>query len=102
MALGFPAYHQVRKKHGINKGLCQAKVEKALKVLPWIEIGYIKEAYDYRTRGSMMTFAERVVIYVGETEILVKSSCLFPAQFLDFGKNERNVELFFTVYNKSV
>lgn len=100
MALGFPAYHQVRKKHQLDKAKCEAKVAAALEQLPWTEIGYIKNAFDYRTPGSMMTFAERVVIYVGETEILVKSSCLFPAQFLDFGKNENNISQFFEVYNK--
>ena len=101
MALGFPAYHQLRKKHGLTKAQCEAKAAAALAALPWIEIAYLKNAaFDFRTQGSMMTFAERVVIYIGETEILVKSSCLFPAQFLDFGKNESNVNLFFETYQK--
>ena len=99
MAIGLPAYHEVRLKHGLTKATCQEKVRRAILQLPWIEIGYIKEAFDYRTKGTMLTFAERVLIYVGETEILVKSACLFPGQFLDFGKNERNVNEFFEIYN---
>ena len=95
MALGLPAYHEVRKKHLLSKAACELKVEKTLEQLPWVKIGYMPNAFDYRTQGSMLTFAERVLIYVGETEILVKSTCLFPGQFLDFGKNQRNVEEFF-------
>lgn len=99
MALGLPAYHQVRKKHLLTKASCEARVEATLEKLPWIKIGYMPNAYDYRTQGTMLTFAERVLIYVGETEILVKSSCLFPGQFLDFGKNRKNVEEFFHYFN---
>lgn len=100
MALGLPAYHEVRKKHLLgSKAACEAKVEKVLLQLPWIKIGFMPDAFDYRTPGTMLTFAERVLIYVGETEILVKSKCLFPAQFLDFGKNKRNVEEFFDFFD---
>ena len=99
MGLGLPAYHEIRKKHLLTKATCMAKVEAALKELPWTEIGYMPDAYDYRSQGTMLTFAERILIYVGETEILVKSSCLFPAQFLDFGKNRKNVEDFFRYYD---
>ena len=99
MAIGLPAYHEVRKKHNLSKSAYEAKVIAALKELPWIEIGFMPKAFDYRTQGTMMTFAERVLIYVGETEILVKSACLFPGQFLDFGKNRRNVEEFFRHYD---
>lgn len=99
MAIGLPAYHEVRKKHGLTKSICEEKVRQTIAQLPWIEIGYIKEAFDYRTKGTMMTFAERILVYVGETEILITSTCLFPAQFLDFGKNERNVKEFFDIYN---
>ncbi|MDC3209635.1 hypothetical protein OAT96_02710 [Chitinophagales bacterium] len=99
MAIGLPAFHEVRKKHGMLKTDCEAIVKDALASLPWIEIGYMKDAFDYRTQGTMLTFAERILIYVGETEILVKSTCLFPAQFLDFGKNKRNIDTFFTQFN---
>ena len=98
MAIGLPAYHEVRKKHLLNKAACEARVEQTLAQLPWIKIGFMPDAFDYRTKGTMLTFAERILIYVGETEILVKSKCLFPGQFLDFGKNRKNVEEFFHYY----
>ena len=101
MALGLPAYNQEKRKHGLaNKAACEEIVKDALKELPWIEIGYIKEAFDYRSLGSILTFAERILVYVGETEILVKSSCLFPGQFIDFGKNKRNVHDFFQTFER--
>lgn len=84
----------------MDKISCEAKVQNVLDSLPWIKIGFLENAFDYRTQGSMLTFAERINIYVGATEILVKSECLFPAQFLDFGKNERNVALFFEKFNE--
>lgn len=100
MAIGLPAYHEERIKHGLKKSECEERVRQSIAQLPWIEIGYVKEAFDYRTRGTMLTFAERILVYVGETELLVKSSCLFPGQFLDFGKNKQNVMDFFEIYDK--
>jgi hypothetical protein len=95
MAIGLPAHHEERRKHLMTKSACESKVKQVLEKLSWIEIGYEQDAFDYRTRGTMLTFAERVLIYVGATEILVKSACLFPGQFLDFGKNRKNVEEFY-------
>lgn len=101
MAIGLPAYHQEKRKHGLaNKEACEAIVQAAIDELPWIKIGYIKEAFDYRTRGTILTFAERILVYVGETEIFVKSACLFPGQFIDFGKNKRNVNDFFETFDR--
>lgn len=100
MALGLPAYHSEKRKHLMDKASCEAKVQAVIDSLPWFKIGYLENAFDYRTQGTMLTFAERITIYVGETEILVKSECLFPAQFLDFGKNKKNVALFFEKFNE--
>jgi hypothetical protein len=98
MAIGLPAYHEERRKHLMSKAACEACVEKTLEQLPWLKIGFMPDAFDYRSQGTMLTFAERILIYVGETEILVKSTCLFPGQFLDFGKNRKNVEEFFQYF----
>ena len=99
--IGIPARYEIRKKHGLDKASCEAKVRETLKELPWVSIGFIENAFDYRTPGSMLTFAERVTIYVGATEILVRSQCLFPAQFIDFGKNKQNVLNFLKLYENS-
>lgn len=101
MAIGLPAYHQEKRKHELaNKAACETVVQAVIDEMPWIEIGYIKEAFDYRSRGTILTFAERILIYVGESEIFVKSSCLFPGQFIDFGKNKRNVRDFFETFDR--
>ncbi|MFT4970014.1 MAG: hypothetical protein ACI9O4_001766 [Chitinophagales bacterium] len=99
MAIGLPAYHEERRKHGSTKERCEEQVRQTLSRLPWIEIAYLKEAFDYRTGGTILTHAERIIVYVGNTEILVKSACLNPAQFLDFGKNKKNVVEFFKKYD---
>lgn len=98
MAFGFPAYHTVRFMHKTSKADCERKVAAALKQLPWKEIGYIERGFDYRSVGTMLTFGERILIFVGENELYIKSFCFFPGQFLDFGKNKQNVSLFLEKY----
>ncbi len=100
MAFQIPARYELRKKHQMSKEACEAIVLKTLQQLEWIEIGYLKDAFDYRSRGTMLTFAERIKVYVGPTEILVKSECLFPGQFLDFGKNKKNIIDFFKIFDQ--
>ncbi len=54
MAIGLPAYHQEKRKHGMaNKAACEEAVRAALNELPWIEIGYIKDAL-LETRGNKL------------------------------------------------
>ena len=104
MAFNIPARYELKKKHLMTKEACAEKVVATLGTLPWLPIGFLKDTpeyivYDYKSKGSMLTFAERIIIYIGATEILVKSECLFPAQFIDFGKNKRNVNDFFKAFN---
>lgn len=112
MSFKIPARYELKKKHLMSKEMCSIKVQETIKQLPWNNFWYnaddktdkesdeIKDYFDHKTHGTMMTFAERIRIYIGETEILVKSECLFPAQFLDFGKNKKNVNDFFEIFDK--
>lgn len=99
--MNIPARHEQRELHALDQERCKVLVAECLQQLPWKEIGYLQDAFDYKTYGSMLTYGERIRIYVGETEILVISECLFPAQFIDFGKNKRNVQAFFELFNKA-
>lgn len=106
MILKIPARFEIKKKHLMTKATCAVKVQKIIEELEWLEIGFLKDTedyivFDYKTRGSMLTFAERIKIYIGNTEILVKSECLFPSQFIDFGKNRRNVNNFFKLFDSN-
>jgi len=105
MKLNIPAKYELRKKHLMTKEECAEKVALALEKSPWLPISFLKNTdayhvYDYKSKGTMLTFAERIIIYIGETEILVKSECLFPAQFIDFGKNKKNVLLFLKIFDQ--
>lgn len=92
MAFGFPAYHNEQLKHHLTKELAESIAKKALLNLGFTELGIHDKAIDFKTQGTAMALAERILIYVGKTEIRVHSECLNPAQFLDFGKNKKNVE----------
>lgn len=92
MAFGFPAYHNEKIKHHLTKEQAEEIAKQAVENLGYTELGVHDKALDYKSLGTPMTLAERILIFVGNTEIRFHSECLNPAQFLDFGKNKRNVE----------
>lgn len=104
MAIGFPAKYSIKKLHSCSMQQAYNLALGAVEQTGWKEVGFLKDTntykvLDYKTIGSLLTFAERIKIYIGKTEILVVSECLFPAQFLDFGKNKRNVDAFYHLFD---
>jgi hypothetical protein len=100
MAFGFPAYHNEKRKLTTDPETAKELSRKALVNMGLTEIGYHKKALDFKTNGTAMTLSERVLVFVGNTEMKIHSECLFPTQFLDFGKNKKNVEAFWKEYEK--
>ena len=101
MAIGLPASHTVRIFHHSSKDKVNENARKALVEMKCLELGHEENALDFKTLGSSaLTLGERILVYVGETELYIKSACLNPAQFLDFGKNKRNIETFFELFNE--
>ncbi len=99
MTFSIPAKYETRISHGLTKTRCNKAIAATLKELPWVKIGFLKNAYDYKTlSSSLLVLGERIVIYVGDKELYIKSSCLNPAQFLDFGKNKKNITLFLKLF----
>lgn len=48
------------------------------------------------TRLSLWSWTEKIDIKVGDMgSVMVKSECSLPSQFIDWGKNKRNVNTFF-------
>jgi hypothetical protein len=48
------------------------------------------------TRLSLWSWTEKIDIKVGDMgSVMVKSECSLPSQFIDWGKNKRNVNKFF-------
>lgn len=98
MAIGLPAYFKDRKTLKLSSEETKTIALKILEEFEWTEIGLHPFALDYKTTGGVMTNGERFYINITETEIILRSECLFMSQFIDFGKNKANVEKFWTVY----
>lgn len=100
MAMGFPAYHSEKRDLTLSPDLTWDLAEQALINAGFKELGHHQKALDFKTQGTAMTLSERVLVFIGFKEMKVHSECLFPGQFLDFGKNKRNVEAFWKEYDK--
>jgi hypothetical protein len=91
-------YQQVREFPGTRDQLIQASQEAAqrsgLKVRNADPASGRVEA---RAGFSFWSYGENVSIQVGDTAstVDVRSECLWPTQFIDWGKNKRNVTRFF-------
>lgn len=103
MAIGFPAYHIDKRKHLTTQDIARKVAEEVLIEMNCMHFGYHQEALDYKTIGSSaLSLGERILVFTGPTEILLKSECLNPAQFLDFGKNKRNSTTFYAMFEERV
>lgn len=98
MAIGFPAYHKDRKALKLSVEATKAIAIEVLIDFEWTDIGEHPFALDYKTTGGIMTNGERLYINITETEIILRSECLFMSQFLDFGKNKANIDKFWAAY----
>lgn len=102
MAFGFPAYYKDRKTLTLSPEATKAIALEILKEFEWTDIGIHPFAFDYKTTGGVMTNGERLYINVTETEIILRSECLFMSQFLDFGKNKANIDRFWEAYDNKL
>jgi hypothetical protein len=102
MAIGFPACHEetVRFK-GVPRTKLRRVAEDAFDDLGWTW------RRDHRPRlvanvpiGAVMifplfiTWGERVIVEIDEGELIVRSEGAIPLAWLDFGKNQANVDKF--------
>ena len=98
MAFGLPAFYKDRKTLKLSQEETKAIALEILKEFEWTEIGLHPFAFDYKTTGGLLTAGERLYINVTETEIILRSECIFMSQFLDFGKNKANIDRFWEAY----
>jgi len=91
MAFGFPAYHEERVSFSRGDQFVRALQD----VLSMRGIT-IKSQTSGLIRGkaglSLWSWGEDIEVYIGEGVARIRSSCSFPLQCLDWGKNRRNVE----------
>ena len=99
MAFGFPAYHKDRRNIVLSKEKTKEIAIKALENISCKEIGLHPFALDYKTTGGMLMNGERIYVNITDSEIIIRSECLFPTRVIDFGKNKSNIELFWIEYD---
>ncbi|MGB1019338.1 MAG: hypothetical protein ACPGVH_09700 [Chitinophagales bacterium] len=102
MAFGFPAYVKDRRNLVLNTEDTKALALEIVKELKWQAIDEHPFAIDYKTPNSIMTMGERVYINVTDKEIIIRSECLFPTRFFDFGKNKAVIKSFWDAYDEKL
>lgn len=98
MAIGFPAYCKERKALIVSEDEAKIAAISALEKMHASEIGLHPFALDYKTQGTYLTMGERIYVNITPTEIIIRSECLLITQFIDFGKNKRNIDNFWKEY----
>jgi len=98
MAIGFPAYRKERRTLTTSAEETRLKAIDALQKMNCQEIGLHPFALDYKTVGSVLTTGERIYVNITETEIIIRSECLFPTRIFDFGKNKSNIAEFWKYF----
>jgi hypothetical protein len=91
MAFGFPAYHEE-----MASFTSRDKFVRALEDVLMLRGIIIKSRKPDVIRGkaglSLWSWGEDIEILIGEGVARIRSSCSFPLQCVDWGKNRRNVE----------
>lgn len=102
MAIGFPAYHEVDLSHSFDdKEIALCLTRDTFLEMNWREWVEYKNNYilDYKGLHMPMTLGERMIVKIKDKHLSIRSESVLVTQFLDFGKNKRNVEEFVTKFN---
>lgn len=102
MAIGLPSYHKERRNLNIPKVEAKSKAIKAFEQMGCEEIGLHPFALDYNSLGSILTSGERIYVNITESEIIIRSECIFITRIFDFGKNKANVNEFWEAYDSII
>jgi hypothetical protein len=104
MAIGLPAYHEERTRYdGCTDGELMNAIEIALRRLKWNGQQTERWAWSGYTGFSFFSWGERIRVVVrGEGRVLVRSECALPTQWIDWGRNEANVERFLRALDRAL
>jgi hypothetical protein len=95
VAIGFPAQH--RETVALSFPLTDERVSHACHVLGWHYHGRFAEGpqgvtWHLTVSTTLTSLGEEVsVMPLGPGEVEIKSRCVMPAQWVDWGKNRQNV-----------
>ena len=96
MSIGFPAYSKGSQKFKMGQRELGSVVGKVLDSLGW---SYEREGpskFLARCAANLWTSGEKIEVEVLiDGTVMVKSRCVLITQFIDWGKNWRNVRAFF-------
>ena len=106
MAIGFPAKYTIQKEHALKNFQALADVvNEAFTALGW------KNLKEDQERGQIiaqipatgsLTLGELCKVQYTSTHFILESRCILFTQFVDFGKNKRNIKSLLSIVNQSI
>lgn len=102
MAIGFPPYFKDRRTLKLSPEVAKAKAITVLEEMNCREIALHPFALDYVTPGAILATGERIYVNITDSEIIIRSECIFFTRIVDFGKNKANIDAFWKIYDRIV
>lgn len=103
MAFGFPAYHADCYLSGADLHDVRKASREALTALSWRLREDTNDKVVASTSTSFWSWGEKVFVrYSADGSVSVRSECILPTQFFDWGKNRANVDKFMVELKKRV
>ena len=102
MAFGFPAYSQLVVTYGKDDDELSKLVYLTIESLNWKILTDEAHYMTGKTINGTLSFGERIYIEIKEGKVGFRSECVIPTQCVDFGKNKKNVELFFSAMKENL
>lgn len=98
--LSFTSNYFEQKEFKFLNGSIENQILEALKKSNFKKIKLSEQSFSAITLPTIWSFSEKVIVKFekkNETDFLVyfSSTCLFPLQIFDWGKNQRNASKFF-------
>ena len=100
MSFGFPAYHKEIIDNKANYSIIEL-VEFLKKSKVFVKIRDEETVY-FKTKINFSSYGENVEIRLCDNLISINSKCSFPFQFVDWGKNKKNVIELVNLFEKAI
>ncbi len=103
MAFGFPAYFTDSQRHSASPHVLILAVKETLNFLGWKYEMVSPERLEAQIPADLYSWGERLSIVTSfDGTVTAKSSCLLRTQCFDWGKNRRNLEIFFDKLSRTM
>ena len=96
MSFGFPAYSTDSQRFNLTPGDLVEVIREALQSLGWRYEMPSQNEFVARNSLNLWSWGEKISIEVSfDGVVKARSECALPTQCFDWGKNSRNVKIFF-------